>query len=116
MIALSQALSVAESDRSALSLYSDADRVSDDAVSYVAGLISSGIVNGITPTLIARRNPSPVPNCLRCSTEPLSRSSHHPELMSLLLKTDHTDFVRRCDRIRAKHRQRSSLQAVQTAE
>lgn len=53
MIALSQALSVAESDRSALSLYSDADRVSDDAVSYVAGLISSGIVNGITPTLIA---------------------------------------------------------------
>lgn len=53
MIALSQALSVTESDRSALSLYSDADRVSDDAVSYVAGLISSGIVNGITPTLIA---------------------------------------------------------------
>ena len=53
MIALSQALSVTESDQSALSLYSDADRVSDDAVSYVAGLISSGIVNGITPTLIA---------------------------------------------------------------
>lgn len=53
MIALSQALSVTESDRSALSLYSDADRVSDDAVAYVAGLISSGIVNGITPTLIA---------------------------------------------------------------
>lgn len=52
MVALSQALSVVEDERSALSSYSDAAQVDDDAVSYVAGLVSAGIVNGITPTLI----------------------------------------------------------------
>ena len=70
----------------------------------------------LPPLLLRRRNPSPVPNCLRCSTGPLSRSSHHPELMSLPIKTGSYWFRPKMWSYQAKRRQRSSLQAAQTAE
>ena len=42
MVALSQALSVTDGDRSALSSYLDADQVADAAVPYVSGMITAG--------------------------------------------------------------------------
>ena len=53
MVALSQALSVTDGDRSALSSYLDADQVADAAVPYVSGMIASGIVNGVRPDWLA---------------------------------------------------------------
>ena len=57
MVALSQALSVVEGERSALSSYSDAEQIDDYAISYIAGLVSAGIVNGVTPTLVGPERP-----------------------------------------------------------
>ena len=53
MVALSQALSVTDGDRSALSSYLDADQVADAAVPYVSGMITAGIVNGVRPDWLA---------------------------------------------------------------